>query len=720
MPRPIETPSELADRTAPRLRARRRRLLATLAAAAAPGAVAGFLLGLQARGVATAPALAGAVGPFLYAGFTGLMTMAAGGLAAVLLDVRAQPRAVASAPVTPPEAAAEALALPPAAPPARVEAARGMIDAVTAAQALVDQLRREAALLEGLDDGVFALDAEGVLRFANPAALAVWRRPAEAVSGQPFFALFPSLADSPLSEALKEVLAQRQPRRLEAVLAPFGGDVLLGLAPTAGGATVRFRDLTRLRAAEAALKAAEAKLQLALEGAGMASWDLDIGSGEMRWTPRLFDLLGLPQTPALLGHVEDWLALVHPKDLAAVKEGWFGAHRNGARFRSLHRILRRDGEPRWLEAYGSLTGDGAQGRFMGVVHDVTARQQAEERLHQLSREIDHRAKNVLFTIQAIIRLTPKQDPERFAIAVDGRIAALARAHQLLAREGWGQVSLRDLALGELSVCGPEAAIDLAGPSVLLAPTAVQPLAVALHELAVNAVAHGALSRPGGAVTLRWAPQPEGTLLLTWQERGGPPLAGAPARKGLGRRVIDSAVTDQLEGQISHAWEPAGLTTRVTLPASRFELPWQSAEPGATLRAAPPPAAGRGAVLQGARILVVEDEPMIGAALTAMLVQFGCRVVGPATGLDAALKRVLEAAEPFDLALVDVNLNGRDSFPVAELLAGRGVPVIYLTGYAELPEERLALAAGMLRKPVDPRELQTALGRVLALQGRPRV
>ncbi|WP_159994643.1 HWE histidine kinase domain-containing protein [Roseomonas sp. 18066] len=715
MPRSLETPSEPPASTPPRPRWR---LLATLAAAAAPGAAAGFLLGLQARGVAAAPALAGAAGPFLYAGFTGLMTMAAGGLAAVLLDVRAMPRAAPPPVEAPPEEAPPPL--PAAAPPARVEAARGLIDAVTAAQSQVDRLRGEAALVEGLDDGVFALDAEAVLRFANPAALAVWARPAEAVSGQPLFVLFPSLRDSPLSEALKEVVAQQQPRRLEAVLAPFGGDVLLGLAPAPGGVTVRFRDLARLRAAEAALKAAEAKLQMALEGAGMASWDLDIASGEMRWTPRLFDLLGLPRSAGLLGHVEDWLALVHPKDAAAVKEGWFGAHRNAARFRSLHRVLRRDGEQRWLEAYGSITGDAARGRFMGVVHDVTARQQAEERLHQLSREIDHRAKNVLFTIQAIIRLTPKQDPERFATAVDGRIAALARAHQLLAREGWSAVSLRDLALGELSVCGPDAAIDLAGPSVLVAPVAVQPLAVVLHELAVNAVAHGALSRPGGSVTLRWAPQPEGALLLTWQERGGPVLAGAPARKGLGRRVIDSTVADQLEGQIGHNWEPAGLTSRITLPAARFELPWQAAEPAPAPapRPATPPALAR-AVLQGARILVVEDEPMIGAALTAMLVQFGCSVAGPVTGLETALKRVLEATEPFDLALVDVNLNGRESFPVAELLAGRGVPVIYLTGYAELPEERLALAAGMLRKPVDPRELQTAIGRVLALQGRGR-
>jgi CheY-like chemotaxis protein len=103
----------------------------------------------------------------------------------------------------------------------------------------------------------------------------------------------------------------------------------------------------------------------------------------------------------------------------------------------------------------------------------------------------------------------------------------------------------------------------------------------------------------------------------------------------------------------------------------------------------------------------------------MLVQWGCRPTAPATSLDAALRRVLEAEEGFDLALVDVNLNGRDSFPVAELLAGRGVPVIYLTGYISLPETRLALAAGLLTKPVEAEALQTAIARVLALRGAAR-
>ncbi|MFB9971354.1 HWE histidine kinase domain-containing protein [Pseudoroseomonas cervicalis] len=567
---------------------------------------------------------------------------------------------------------------------------------------------------------MLALDAAGIIRFANDPALALCGLPSARVVGRALGDVFPGLRDAALAEAMARVAQGGEALRREAPAALPGRSLLLGISPLPGGVTLRLRDLTPLRRAEEKLRAAKDRLRVALDGSGMATWDLDLGTGRMRWSQRLFQLLGLPPREDGSGRFEEWQALIDPKQAGAVGQAWGAAHKGGV-FRSIHRIQRGDGDLRWLEAYGALTQAPEGGRFLGVVLDVTARQRAEEQRALLTREIDHRAKNVLSTIQAIIRLTARHDPERFAAAIEGRIGALARAHSLLAREGWSAVALRDLAWAEMAACGGDAAIDLSGPAVLIVPAAVQPLAVALHELAGNALAHGALSRPGGAVTLHWSPHPEGGLALLWQERRGPPLAAAPERKGFGRRVIDSAIHDQLEGSIAYQWEREGLTCRIRLPPSRFEAQWQAPDaprlPPPMLRPeAEAPAAGE-APLRGARIFLVEDEPMIGEALAAMLRQWGCQPLGPARSIDEALRRLVDMPGAIDLALVDVNLNGQEAFPVAELLAGRGVPVIYLTGYAELPDARLGHAAAMLRKPVEGEQLKAALRRILALRPR---
>src|SRR3954454_8334230 len=125
---------------------------------------------------------------------------------------------------------------------------------------------------------------------------------------------------------------------------------------------------------------------------------------------------------------------------------------------------------------------------------------AEERQRLLAREVDHRAKNALAVVQSVLHLTPAEDVKAFRAAVEARVAALARAHALLAEEGWHAADLRALLEAEVS---PHTAIAggvrLDGPCVEVAATAVQPLAMLTHELATNAAKHGALSLPGGVV-----------------------------------------------------------------------------------------------------------------------------------------------------------------------------------------------------------------------------
>jgi PAS domain S-box-containing protein len=222
---------------------------------------------------------------------------------------------------------------------------------------------------------------------------------------------------------------------------------------------------------------------------------------------------------------------------------------------------------------------GGQRFFTGIMRDVSARKADEARRLLLAREVDHRAKNVLAVVQAVLRLTPADDPRAFAAAVEARVAALSRAHSLLAEGGWAGADLRAVAERELAPYAAAAgrhhgppAVSLDGPPVPLAPAAVQPFAMVLHELATNAAKHGALSVPGGRVSARWRADrragEDGTLRLRWAETDGPPLAGAPARRGFGARLVEATVRGQLGGAVERRWEPPGLVVEVSVPLAR--------------------------------------------------------------------------------------------------------------------------------------------------------
>ena len=232
---------------------------------------------------------------------------------------------------------------------------------------------------------------------------------------------------------------------------------------------------------------------------------------------------------------------------------------------------------------------GEPGRVVVLVQDISEQREAELRRDLLMREVDHRAKNVLATARAVLRLSRAPSLEAFVREVDGRIGALAQAIALLSNTQWHGVELGVLAREELAVFlgesggepggepgdkvagdapqdGPRAALQ--GPAVTVAATAVQPLAMAIHELATNATKYGALSRREGRLTLDWEMLGETHLRLVWQERGGPPVLAAPGERGFGSRVLQATLTRQLGGTLVFHWDPAGLTCEVVLPAAR--------------------------------------------------------------------------------------------------------------------------------------------------------
>ncbi len=226
----------------------------------------------------------------------------------------------------------------------------------------------------------------------------------------------------------------------------------------------------------------------------------------------------------------------------------------------------------WFEVMAFRT---EPGRFAALFLNTTERKAAEEKRALLLREIDHRAKNALAVVQSVIRLTNAEDIPSFIKTVEGRVAALARAHTLLASQQWEGSHLHDLMHGELApfIAG-RATFD--GPPVRLSAVASQPLAMAVHELATNAAKHGALSVETGTVAVAWWIEGR-NLHIRWVERGGPPIDAVPKRSGFGSRVLDGTIRKQLHGTVERTWRPSGLVCDVVVPLGQGQVDRGTAE-----------------------------------------------------------------------------------------------------------------------------------------------
>jgi PAS domain S-box-containing protein len=211
-----------------------------------------------------------------------------------------------------------------------------------------------------------------------------------------------------------------------------------------------------------------------------------------------------------------------------------------------------------------------EGKIIGaskIARDITERKRSEAQITILAREAEHRANNVLATVQATVHLTQADTPEGLKQAIEGRIQALANVHRLFVKSRWQGAELHGLVREELAAYsqGRETRVQIDGPNVLLEPNAAQAIAVALHELATNAAKYGALSVPDGHVRVEWSHEQNGRLALRWTETGGPPVE-PPRRRGFGSRVMENMVRGQLKGELRLDWRTQGLACEIVLPA----------------------------------------------------------------------------------------------------------------------------------------------------------
>jgi PAS domain S-box-containing protein len=213
---------------------------------------------------------------------------------------------------------------------------------------------------------------------------------------------------------------------------------------------------------------------------------------------------------------------------------------------------------------------GDRALIVGSIVDTSERRRSEMRQLMMARELDHRVKNVLATVVAVAEQAGAtvHSYAEFQSTFAARVRAMARVHEALSASHWEGVELRTIVKLTLApYVGPHMPrIELRGPVVLLGAAASSALSLAFHELAANAAKHGALSGTDGTVAVEWSVATDGSLLIEWHERGGPPGAGPPERSGFGLRLLHGLITHELGGRLWLEHGGEGMICRMTLPA----------------------------------------------------------------------------------------------------------------------------------------------------------
>jgi two-component sensor histidine kinase/CheY-like chemotaxis protein len=364
-----------------------------------------------------------------------------------------------------------------------------------------------------------------------------------------------------------------------------------------------------------------------------------------------------------------------------------------------------------------IADEAVRAREQELAETCAALRESEDLQKMLAGELSHRVKNMLATVQAIAvqTLRHSENPADFVDSFGGRIQSMSRVHSQLSTNEWKGTQLRDIVQDQMSL-GPvdEAQISADGPEVAIDAVLVPKVAMMLHELGTNSLKYGALSKPVGAVTIAWAVSGS-QLDLHWSERGGPKVE-APFRRGFGTRLIEASAQGA-GGAATMSVGADGVRWDVTLPLSADRSP----DPGAADPSAPKSAAndqgpavssGRAtsASLEGRRILVVEDEPLLAMDITGHLEGAGATVVGPAGNAAAALSLIEQYR--FHAALLDANLAGEQVGDIAAALARENIPFVFVSGYDKNSLPKAFEEVELLPKPFSSKQLLDAAARLV--------
>jgi light-regulated signal transduction histidine kinase (bacteriophytochrome) len=302
---------------------------------------------------------------------------------------------------------------------------------------------------------------------------------------------------------------------------------------------------------------------------------------------------------------------------------------------------------------------------------------AHERQDLLIAELNHRVRNILSLVRSLISQTrgSSVSHEDFAETLEGRVQALARAHDQLTVKRWAATEIDVLVRSEASAYLGERGdrVRISGPSVALEPVAFNTLALVVHELMTNAAKYGALS-DSGTVDLTWRLKEDGDLLIIWCEKGGP-VVQAPMRRGFGTTIIERSIPYDLGGMAHISYKLTGVEAEFLLPG-QFVSAGSGDEPTVQQK-------GSASIAQPdfpASVMLVEDNLIIAMDIEAIVTDLGARTVFTASSVRLARDQLAENA--IDFAILDINLGSETSLPVADELRARSIPFVFASGYGD--------------------------------------
>ncbi len=309
---------------------------------------------------------------------------------------------------------------------------------------------------------------------------------------------------------------------------------------------------------------AEERLRFTLRAGKLGFWTLDLKTNRLVASPLCKQNFGRQASATFT--FDDLNQSIAPEHLEAWRESLAEALLPPGEMKVEYKINTPDEEQRWIELRGQTAFDssGTPHSMSGVSIDISERKQAEEHRNLLARELNHRVKNSLATVQAIFGQTLKTAStiEEARQAVSSRIQALAGAQDVLIEQGWTRSELSHVLKNALRPFEDgHDRIHYGGPRVAVSAAATTAFSLALHELATNALKYGALSNERGRVAIEWQVE-KGQFNLTWRESGGPPVS-LPQRRGFGSTMIERALASSVQGTAEIAYPPTGVVFRVT-------------------------------------------------------------------------------------------------------------------------------------------------------------
>ena len=437
---------------------------------------------------------------------------------------------------------------------------------------------RLAAIVESSQDAIIGHGTDGTISSWNRGAEQMLGYPASRIIGKSLALLLHEDAQDALPKLLAASAGKVSSEPMEMTWKRDDGapvQVSVRSSPVldhggaiVGGSTIA-RDLTERNLSARRLQESERHLAALIEQTtvGVAQTDLE-GRYEMV-NPRYCEIVGRSGDELRGRRFQE---LTHPDDVAANEAQFRRLASTGEAFDLDKRYVKPDGSIVWVSNCVSLVtdGDGKPLHAVAIVLDITGRKLAEQHRELLLSELNHRVKNTLATVQAIAQqtLASTTDPSSFRDAFTSRLLSLSRTHDLLARDAWRSVGLRELAEAELlpyAVDGRPAP-QVVGELLPLDPKTALALSLALHELATNAAKYGALSSPKGHVRVEWTTMVRDGrrwLDLRWSEHGGPSVR-EPEHRGFGSRLV-TGVSYELGGDVQLDFHVTGVTCTMRLP-----------------------------------------------------------------------------------------------------------------------------------------------------------